>query len=299
MKSILSNDTIQIEITNICVRQCANCSRHVGHHKDPYFMSFEDFKRAVDSLIDFPNMTGFQGGEPLLHPEFEKFCKYASSKIDPKRLGLWTTLPKGYEHYREIIVETFHSVFINDHSRGDIYHHPSLVAIDEIVLDKNIMWNRIDSCWAQQAWSASINPRGAFFCEIAASLSVLFEEDKGWEVEPGWWWRIPKDYTSQMEKWCPRCGMAAPISRRSSLDLADDISIGNLERLKLISKRIGDGKKNSSNIKLVSESEQLPLAAYKNLIYRNKIANGYGMFLILNELDFCSPYLRKNFKIEK
>jgi MoaA/NifB/PqqE/SkfB family radical SAM enzyme len=82
MRSIISMDTVQIEITNVCKNKCSNCSRFVGHHKNPYFMTFDDFKRAIDSMVDYPKMIGFQGGEPLLHPDFEKMCKYASSKID-------------------------------------------------------------------------------------------------------------------------------------------------------------------------------------------------------------------------
>ena len=39
-------------------------------------MDFDTFKRAVDSLQDFPNMVGMIGGEPTLHPEFEKFAEY-------------------------------------------------------------------------------------------------------------------------------------------------------------------------------------------------------------------------------
>jgi hypothetical protein len=295
MKNLLDNDTIQIEITNYCIRQCSNCSRHVGHHQKPYFMTFEDFKNAVDSMVGFPKMTGIQGGEPLLHPEFEKFCKYISSKIDPRRLGLWTTLPKGYEHYREIIVNTFHHIFINNHTLSNIYHHPSLVAIQEVIKDKNSMWFCIDRCWAQQAWSAAINPKGAFFCEIAAAMSILYDEGEGWEVEPNWWWRIPKDYKEQMEQWCPRCGFAAPISRRSSLDDVDDVSVGVLESLKDKSPKIMKGKYVVSDLKIINNPQ--PLAAYKNFEYRSRIAKTYGMFLLHNEYAFLTPYLYKDFKV--
>ena len=39
-------------------------------------MDFDTFKRAVDSLQDFPNMVGIIGGEPTLHPQFEEFALY-------------------------------------------------------------------------------------------------------------------------------------------------------------------------------------------------------------------------------
>jgi len=290
MRNLISMDTIQIEICNVCNKSCANCTRFCSHVSKPYFMEFDEFKVAVDSMVGYPKMTGIQGGEPLLHPYFEKMCEYLSSKINPEQLGLWTTLPKGYEHYREIIVKTFKHIFINDHSRSDIYHHPPLVAIEEVIPDKNLMWGFIDKCWAQEWWSASINPRGAWFCEMAASLSMLFEEGEGWKIEPGWWYRIPKDFTSQMEQFCPRCGMAASLRRRASIENVDDISSNNYLKLK-------DKVRNSnrfiiSDCKIVKDPE--PLAAYKNFDYRNSIAKSYGMFLVINSKNFWTPYLYKS-----
>ena len=291
MQSMNDMDTIQIEITNHCIRKCSNCTRFVGF-VDPYFMDFELFKQAVDSMVGYSKMIGFQGGEPLLHPQFEEMCKYARSKFPKDQLGLWSTFPKGYEYYREIIVETFEHVFLNDHSRDDIYHHPVLTGIEEIILDKNMMWHYIDHCWAQESWSASINPKGAFFCEIAASFAMLFpeEDSKAWSIEPGWWWRIPKDFTAQMEQWCPRCGMAAKLQTRSSNDGRNDISPKNIERMKLIPK-----SQEIQEVKTCETPNQM--ARYKDLKYRNEIAKRYGMFLICpNEKGFWTPYLYKEFK---
>lgn len=293
MRSMLDMDTVQIEITDACNKRCSNCTRFCGHRK-PYFMNFDQFREAVDSMLQYPRMTGIMGGEPLLHPEFEKFCEYIGSKIPPKQLGLWTSLPPGHEQYREIICKTFYNIFINDHSRSDIYHHPPLVAINEVIPQKGLMWRYIDHCWAQESWSASINPKGAFFCEIAASMSILFEDGGGWKIEPGWWFRIPKDFTRQMEHYCPRCGMSIPIKRRSSKDVVDDISPGNYERLKDKSLKIAKGDYVISDLKLQSCLD--PLAAYKDFDYRNTIAKGYGMFLVINEQRFWTPYLYKDWK---
>jgi hypothetical protein len=252
-------------------------------------MSFEQFKQAIDSMVGYPKMTGIMRGEPLLHPEFEKFCNYAVSKIPKQQLGLWTSFPKGYERYREVICKTFYNVFLNDHTRSDVYHHPPLVAVEEVISDKNIMWQYIDHCWAQESWSASINPKGAFFCEIAASMSLLFNEDKAWKVEPNWWYRIPKDFTEQMETYCPKCGFPVPLKRRASTETVDDISPGNLKRLKGHSLKIDRGEYIVSDLKMVAKPE--PMASYKDERYRNGIAKKYGVFLVINEKQFWSPYL--------
>jgi hypothetical protein len=299
MRSMLDMDTVQIEITNFCLNRCSNCTRFVGH-VHPYLIDFEFFKKAIDSMIGYPNMVGFQGGEPLMHPQFEDMCKYAKSKIPKHQLGLWTTFPKGYEYYREIIVDTFEHIFLNDHTRVDIYHHPCLVGIEEIETNKNSMWNKIDHCWAQMSWSASINPKGAFFCEMAAAFAMLFpdENSKAWLVEPGWWWRIPKDFKEQMEQWCPRCGMPARLQTRSSDEGIDDISPKNYERLTRIkqTQKIEWGRYKIHSLLTCDNPNQM--AYYKDKYYRDKIAKRYGIFLITpNAKGFWTPYLFKDFKV--
>jgi hypothetical protein len=251
-------------------------------------------------MVDYPKMTGFQGGEPLLHPDFEKMCEYARSKIKPAQLGLWTTLPEGYEHYREDICATFKHIFINDHTRADIFHHPGLVAVEEYEPDERKMWQLIDRCWAQESWSASIYPNGAWFCEIAGAMSMtgFWGKMDGWPVEPGWWWRIPKDFREQMEAFCPHCGFPAKVRRRSSQEGIDDISPKNYERLKDKSKKIQRGKYEIYDF-FKPDAEGMchaPMARYKNTDYRNRIARRYGMYLVVNDQRFWSPYLLKDWK---
>jgi len=298
MRSIVDMDTVQIELTNVCRNSCSNCTRFCGHY-GPWYMPFDQFKEAVDSMIGYPKMVGFQGGEPLLHPDFQRMCEYARSKIPREQLGLWTTLPKGYEHYREDIVETFKHIFVNDHTRPDIFHHPVLVGVEEFEPDENKMWHLIDHCWAQESWSASIYPNGAWFCEIAGSMSMLFADEgkSGWKVEPGWWWRIPADFREQMNMFCRRCGFPAKIRRRSSVDEIDDISEKNLDRIQGKSRKIAAGKYELYDFNAPScGMEDAPLARYKDLKYRNRIASKYGMFLTINDQNFWTPHLLKNWK---
>jgi organic radical activating enzyme len=291
MRSMMDMDTVQIEITNHCLYSCANCSRFCPQVKKPFFMNTDTFKRAVDSMIGYPKMVGIQGGEPLLHPTFPEFCAYLREKIPYEQCGLWTTLPKGYEQYAEDICKTFKHIFINDHSRSDIFHHAPLVAIREVIKDEHEMWQRIDHCWAQESWSASINPQGAWFCEIAASFSMLLSDSENglaWSVEPGWWWRIPKDFGDQMEAFCPTCGFPCKVLRRGSTEQIDDISPLNAE---LFAPFLRNPKRLCTHS--LEESKMLQaLAAYKDTAYRNRIADRYGMFVLVNDQNFWTPYLR-------
>ena len=300
MRSLCDMDTIQIELTNACKMSCSNCTRFCGHIP-PWYLSEDDFKQAVDSMVGYPKMTGFMGGEPLLHPKFEEFCAYALEKLSYEHLGLWTSLPKGFEHYAETICKTFKHIFINDHTRNDVFHGPVLVACDEIFENKNEMFYVIDHCWLQSAWSASINPRGAFFCEIAAAMSILFSGPEGWPVEEGWWWRTPKDFKEQIEEYCPKCGCCVPLKRRPSVEEIDDISPNNYERLKDRSLKIKIGKCVVHDLKMATpqELEAQQMASYKDFFYRNEIASRYGMCLALNDKNFLTPHMARGMKLRE
>jgi hypothetical protein len=310
LKTICKNDTIQIEITNFCSNNCSNCTRFVHHVKKPFFMDLGFFKKCVDSLEGFPQVAaivknrptldgpyiGIMGGEPLLHPEFKEMCSYLRSKFPREQCGLWTAFPKGKEHYRKIICETFGNIFLNDHTRPDIYHHPFLVASSEIVSDPKMLYQFANCCPFQQSWSACLNPRGAWFCEMAGSLSMLFEEGTGWPIEKGWWYRTVKDFTSQIEEFCPKCGGCLPLKKRVSTEVIDDISPENYERLKGFSPKIKKGEFKIHDLK--TSRDDKPLAAYKDTAYRDEIAKRYGMFLVINEQGFWVPFLYKNWSIK-
>lgn len=295
MRPLIDMDTIQIEITNACINRCSNCTRFCGHHKRPYMMTLVQFEQAVEAMEGYPKMTGVMGGEPLLHPDFEKFCQLLQrSKIPTDQLGLWTCLPEGYEYLRDIICETFGHIFVNDHTRDDIYHAPVLVASQEVFPVKREMFYVTEHCWVQEAWSACINTKGAWFCEIAGSLSILFNGNYGWKVEPGWWWKVTKDFREQIEEFCPKCGCALSLPRRRSIDVVDDISPGNLKRLQGKSRKIDRGEYVVSDMILTNKPEEM--AAYKDQFWRNQVARRYGIHLHVNEKGFCSPILLKEFK---
>lgn len=290
MRPLRDMETIQIEITNHCVRQCSNCTRLIGHHQEPYFMDLSQAKEAIDSLEGFPNMVGIMGGEPLLHPEFEEISNYLSSKFSPKQCGLWTTFPNGFEKHNKIICKVYGNVFLNDHTRNDVYHQPVLVAAQEICPPKD-MWYLIDKCWVQNSWSASINPKGAFFCEVAAAMALLFDTNNAWKVEKEWWRRTPKDYKEQMELYCINCGCAMPLPRRASIKEIDDISPKMFERLKDISPKLKNNKYQISGTHLEPENSCHSMASYKDIKYRSGIAEKYGIQLVINGMGYQTPYL--------
>lgn len=240
-----------------------------------------------------------------------------------------------YPGYREVIVKTFGNILLNDHSREDILHAPVLMASEEhfqktcprcngekrceqavlvdgkartevsecrlcdgkgTVTDDINLFAAIEHCWVQETWSASVNPKGAWFCEVAAALSDLFDGPQGWPVEPGWWKRTPMSFQEQMRWACTKCGAAMPLTRiRNSQDPKDDVSPGNLERLKAIkSRKVARGEfalrdKFEFDQRLINNT--YPNQTYKDEEYRKGIAARYGIGLKLNQRGYWEPYL--------
>lgn len=287
MRALVEMDTIQVEITNACVRSCANCTRLCGHEPRAYFMDELAFTRAVESLDDFPHMIGVMGGEPLLHPQFERLCEILRAHRGRMSCGLWTTLPPQHVGLAEVICQTFGNIFINDHSRGDIFHAPVLVSAEEVFPNSADMFLAVEHCWVQESWSASINPKGAYFCEVAAALHLLMDGPDGWPITSDWWKRVPKDYTAQQEWACTKCGCALPLTRRSSLEEVDDISPLNAIRLRHVSRKVKRKAYVVSNCQLADALE--PMAAYKDLEWRQRIAARYGIHLAINAKGFNEP----------
>src|SRR5688500_14994553 len=76
MRSPADMRIIQIDITNACPKRCSNCTRFCGHHAEPFFMDYDTFRKAVDSMKGYSGIVGLMGGEPTIHPQFEKFLEY-------------------------------------------------------------------------------------------------------------------------------------------------------------------------------------------------------------------------------
>jgi hypothetical protein len=290
--------------------------------------SLVEFARSRNGIV------GFMGGEPLLHPHFEEFCAYASARIPRSNLGLWSTFPPKFRRYRELICQTFGVVLLNDHSRDDIMHAPVLMAAEDYfrmpcpqchgrgrrdaasfadgavvdpppcltcngsgqVVNEPELYSATERCWVQESWSACINPKGAWFCEVAGALSDLYDGPQGWAVEPGWWKHTTKDFAAQREWACRRCGAALPIRRiRNSQDATDDVSPSSLERLKAIgSRKFARGEymvRQFDMDKSLTAHHGYPNQTYKDQIYRRGIAERYGIHLRLSSRGYWEPLL--------
>lgn len=279
MKSPRHMRIIEIDITNACDKRCSNCTRLCGHQKKPFFMDFETFKRAVDSLDGYQGIRSIMGGEPTLHPEFERFIRYLGSKfperenpfiypqkdfikqvhrvelenfemiddgverIDIVGPGMFSNMGATYKKHYEVITDILPFQGLNDHL-NPVYHQSALITRKELGIPDDEWIRMRDNCWIQNEWSAGITPKGAFFCEIAGVLDMLLDGPGGWEIEPGWWKRTPEEFGDQLH-WCELCGFACQTFTRDSAEEIDDISPEWYERLKALnSPKLKSGRYN-------------------------------------------------------
>lgn len=298
MRSPADMKTIQIDITNACNKRCSNCTRFCGNHKKNFFMDFDMFKRAVNSLDGYEGVVGVMGGEPTMHPEFERFVLYAREKLGtekkenrliyPQRefikevrrreleshflmeqdgekklrlhgLGLWSNMGSTYRKHYELIQDSFSVQLLNDHINSS-YHQPGLVARKDLGISDEEWIQLRDKCWLQNEWSATITPKGAFFCEIAGALDMLFGGPGGWKVEPGWWKRTPEEFGDQLH-WCELCGFALDTFMRDAEEEKDDVSPTLYHMLEEIeSPRLKAGKTNLIKIQngVIAEESKAP-----------------------------------------
>lgn len=193
-------------------------------------MSLEEVDNALRSLEGWSERIGCMGGEPTAHPHFTEICRLYQKYFPREQCGLWTSGGKNWGKYQPIIRETFRFILYNDHTEIG-KHHPWMVAIEDVIPDKELRDELIRSCWVQKWWSPSINPKGAFFCEIAAVLDLLFDGPGGYPVEKDWWKREVADFQDQIDRYCGMCGMAIPYPCIKNDSPVDFVSKSNWKRL--------------------------------------------------------------------
>ena len=64
-----------IQLTTRCNFHCLHCGMAATKHGED--MSWDTFKCAIQQAEDYEDAVALGGGEPTLHPEFEKFLMYA------------------------------------------------------------------------------------------------------------------------------------------------------------------------------------------------------------------------------
>ena len=239
-----------IDITNHCNQKpsCLYCSRLIRHvpKEKKYNMSLEFFEKNLEILKTWPGQIGIIGGEPSLHIDLEEMLMmirkiYAGNH--KQKFAFLTSGSPRYEKHKELINDTFRWVAYNPHDdeqKKVCLHQRQTVASQDVVPDEEYRNRLINDCWVDRTWGPGINPKGGYFCEIAAAIDYLLDGPGGVPIEPNWWDRPLEDFKYQVDFCCNKCGMAVPMERdlignkkekfsKSNLKLFRDLDLKNME----------------------------------------------------------------------
>ena len=263
MRAPSAMQIICIDVTNKCDLACSNCTRLLENQVGFWDMTPENFRKALQSLAGFPGVIAVIGGNPCMHPDFPALCDIIAEEMpDKSKRGLWTN---NFFKHRDLADRTFGFFNLNPHGdargekslapyrkrsryglayhSGHSVHSPILTAVRDL-FDEEGMWDRISKCDINQNWSASIvQNKGqlrAYFCEVAASFDLARGQDHGMDVVEGWWKRAITDFSGQISRFCPGCGIPARIPGTVDADETDTFTASNRD---IVENAIRNGRK--------------------------------------------------------
>ncbi len=204
-KPVLINKSriIQVETCTVCANRCSGCTRGIHLRDSLNFHTLEYIEQALKSLSETKYIVGCFGGEPTLHPEFEKICHLYQKYYTKSQCGLWTSGGNKFKEHRKLIDQTFGIINYNNHS-GAVFHQPPFISVKEIISDDIERSQLITMCWVHHLWSAIITPNGAYFCEVASTLDHFLKKNLGVPFDKNW---LKDQRLNKQYELCQECGM--------------------------------------------------------------------------------------------
>ncbi|MBR4110106.1 MAG: SPASM domain-containing protein [Clostridia bacterium] len=125
---------VYIEITNVCNLSCSFC---LPHHRESRFMSFEEFDFILGQVKPFTNYIYLHvKGEPLLHPDVDRFIEHAYN------LGFYINLTTNatllHEHLS--VTKFLRQVNVSLHATNDLEIIKTVKKISDCIVCFRI-WN--------------------------------------------------------------------------------------------------------------------------------------------------------------
>lgn len=243
-------------------------------------MTPDQYAQALDSLEGYFGVVGMFGGDPCMHPQFDKLCEILRGKIPWEQRGLWSNDPVGKGTICRITFSP-HVSNLNVHLSQKAYdefardwpecrselkgltddsrHAPPFVAMQDVIDSEEERWELISNCDVNQYWSAMIcvvrgELRG-FFCELAGAMAMLHENDPKWPdlgvpVVKGWWNQGMDAFKEQVGFYCHKCGI--PMKAYGELAIN-----GNVEQVSATHADVYKPKTKGRELQLVTLRSEL------------------------------------------
>jgi hypothetical protein len=257
-RGIWRGGILQIMVTRACDLACHHCTQGSNLAGKPAMMTIEQFDEACQSLAGYFGVIGVFGGNPALHPQFDRICQVMRARFPFEQRGLWCNNLRDKGAHARITFNPRHSN-LNVHldadaaaeirrdwpeaspfikgETDDSLHGSPWVSMTDLGVPENIRDELISQCDINQHWSAMICVvRGelrAFFCEIAGAQAMLHQNNPDWagtgapmpdtglKVEPGWWRQGMKAFAGQVAIHCHHCGI--PLRRAGQMAIGGQL----------------------------------------------------------------------------
>jgi len=236
----------QILITTKCDGgNCSNCTQYIPYRKNED-ITLENFKKALSSIASYNGIIGIFGGNPCLHPEFDKITEYLTQVIpDKRRRGLWTNNINGHG---ELIQKSYGYFNFNVHGNhkhaeemrrrvpsAKIWglnkqseHGAVAVDISDFIEDYDERQEIIEQCDINRRWSPAImqinGELKGYFCEVAGAMDAVFNKNVGLEITKDWWKKDISYYQKQINECCHHCGVPLKLSGSIDKEQTDTLS---------------------------------------------------------------------------
>jgi hypothetical protein len=207
-------------------------------------MTPDQFDIACRSLEGYWGVVGMFGGNPAIHPQFDKLCEIFRANFPFVQRGLWSNNLMGKAQHARLTFNPMHSnlnmhlnsaaadeirrdwpqaaPFIKGEEEDSVHSSPWVSMVDLGIPEAERL-RLIGSCDVNQHWSALIGvidgELTAYFCEIAYAQAALHRGNPDWAgtgepmpktgtpVYPGWWRRPMEYFDAQVQTHCHHCGV--------------------------------------------------------------------------------------------
>jgi hypothetical protein len=207
-------------------------------------MTVDQFEQACICLEGYFGVIGVFGGNPALHPDFDKICQVMRARVPFEQRGLWCNRLMGKGAHARITFNPKHSninVHLNSEAAEEFRRDwpecaPYIKGIEQdsvhgtpwkspidLGYSEEERWERIADCDISKHWSSLFGViRGElrfFFCEVAYSMSALHQDNPDWRgtgqpfpdiglpATPGCWNQPMAAFEQQVLTCCHNCAV--------------------------------------------------------------------------------------------
>lgn len=132
-----------IMINDICNLKCPYCFAQELSNRNNKNITMDNFEKAIDFVLTggANEQIGLIGGEPTLHPQFDKILEYLNNRKDVKNVIVFTNGIK-INKYLDYLNEEKFSLLVNCNSSKDIGDKNYQLLCDNLIKIKNIGLNQ-------------------------------------------------------------------------------------------------------------------------------------------------------------